>query len=477
MTPPLPLETRSNTASIRRRLTRRLLIQILTVTAISNGAIYLHLRGELIEQYDESLSTEALAVMSLIESEAGDDDDLAELVEESFPRLHQATDTGSYLQIWRADGSVALRSPSMSGKSFDLPSDFRTRARVRTEAITLPTGHPGRVATIKFDEPDHSRTDGWMMMLAESSEELNTTLMHFGAALLFVATATSLFAVTLVVHGVRRELKPLDEFADAVGALRPETLSFRFDENSVAEELEPIALRMNDLLRRLGDAFDRERRFSGNLAHELRTPIAEIRTMLDVATRWPPDSEGTTKLHHDLLAVSVRTSALLDALLAIVRHQQGRQSIALESMTLRPCVDEAWEGHVTAAAARSMRILIAVPADLSVLANHAVMVALLSNLLENAVSYGIANTEVRVHADTKSGRTTLTVENDTLDLHADDLPRLHEPFWRKDAARVDRAHAGLGLALVREYAAAMRVELTMSMPAAGRLIVRLTWGE
>jgi two-component system sensor histidine kinase QseC len=330
---------------------------------------------------------------------------------------------------------------------------------------------------MQVNAPAGSRANGWVMLLAEPTTELDKTLLHLTISLALIAGGMSVFAVFLVVNGVRRELRPLDTFAEAVGAVRAETLGYRFDENAVAEELVPIAGRMNDLLARIGEAFDRERRFSGNLAHELRTPIAEMRTMLEVASRWPPDAQASTVLHHDLLAVAVRTSSLLEALLSMVRHQQGRQPVVLEPTGLRACVEEAWETAAKIARERGLTPSIDVPADLVVSANHAVLVALLSNLLENAASYAVANTAVTCRATTAEGKVLLTIENFTTELHAADLPRLHEPFWRKDAARVDRAHAGLGLALVREYAAAMRVELSVSMPEEGRLIVRLTWAE
>jgi signal transduction histidine kinase len=474
-----PAADGTRTRSIRHRLTRRLLVEIVTFAIVSNALLFLYLQEELIEQYDDALSTEARAVATLLESEAieNSEADLSMLIANSFPRLHLKSQEAGYLQVWRTDGTLALKSPSLVQTSFDKPNNSRGIGRIRTYAIQLPDGDGGRAAIMEIGGPKDSKAHGWTMLLAEPTIELDKTLLHLAISLVLIAGGMCAFAVYLVVNGVRRELLPLDTFAEAVGAVRAETLGFRFDEKSVPEELVPIAGRMNDLLGRIGEAFDRERRFSGNLAHELRTPIAEMRTMLEVASRWPPDAQGIATLHNDLLAVAVRTSSLLEALLTMVRHQQGRRPIVVEPTGLRACVEEAWETQKRTARERGVQLSVDVPVDLFVAANHAVLVALLSNLLENAASYTAPGSTVSCRATTSEDHVSLTIENPTTELQAEDLPRLHEPFWRKDAARVDRSHAGLGLALVREYAAAMHLELSLSMPEPCRLAVRLTWPQ
>lgn len=460
--------------SIRRRLTRRLLLRLIAFAVVVNALLYLYLREELIEEYDESLSTQALAVVSLLQSEA-DSADLSSLVVRSFPQLRLQTDERDCLQVWRADGSVVLRSRSLGDHALERPTQPSPPDHVRIESIQLPDGDGGRAAAIRFPESAGPQTAGWTLLLAESTTELDDTLMSLAIGQMLISGGMGLLAVWFIVYGVRRELRPLEDFADAVGELRVDTLGFRFDAATMPEELAPIARRMNELLVRLGSAFERERRFSGNLAHELRTPMAEMRTMLEVASRWPPDAEGIARLHHDLLVVTLRTSSLLEALLTIVRHQQGHQSIEIGLVPLRACVLEAWESTTKLASDRQVRLKLCIAEELAVRANHTVLVALLTNLLENAASYGTPASEILVEAAVDARRTLLRITNHTSDLDPTDLPRLQEPFWRKDAARVDRAHTGLGLALVREYAAAMHIDLALSMPQSDRLAVTLTW--
>lgn len=476
--PPAPSATsrpaRTTAGSIRRRLTRSLLIKILLFAVISNVLLFLYLQQELVERYDEALSTEARSVASLLKTE-GDRADLAELVAASFPRLHLKTGERGFLQAWRPDGGVALKTNSIGDTVYEKPSDPPKPGHVNTFGIDLPDGDGGRAAVMHLDRSEGSEAAGWIMLLGEPTTELDKTLLHITIALTLIVGGMCLFAVYLVVNGVRRELLPLESFAEAVGNVRAETLAYRFDANAVAAELQPIAARMNDLLGRLGEAFDRERRFSGNLAHELRTPVAEMRTMLEVASRWPPDAQGATHLHRELLTIAERTSTLLDALLMTTRHHHGRQPASLSPTTLRECISEAWDSTRKLAADRGITLAMSVAPDESVITNHAILVALLSNLLENAASYAARDSVVHAAAKIEPGFTTLAIENTTFDLTPADLPRLHEPFWRKDAARADRSHAGLGLALVREYAEALGCEFTLSMPSASTLSATLRW--
>src|SRR5262249_47303569 len=105
-----------------------------------------------------------------------------------------------------------------------------------------------------------------------------------------------------------------------------------------------------------------------------------------------------------------------------------------------------------------------IPSDLAVMAEPALLASALRNIFANAIEYRSGSNPVRCAASPYEGGWMLEVENDADGLTPEDLPNLFDPFWRKDGARTDGVHVGLGLALVRAYCRLMEVKVTAEIP-------------
>src|SRR5262249_9793902 len=138
---------------------------------------------------------------------------------------------------------------------------------------------------------------------------------------------TLLAAAWLVAWNLERGLSPLARLGAQADAIGSESLATRFPVTGVPAELVPIGHRLNDLLARLDSAFERERRFTAAVTHELRTPIAELRSACDVALRWPEESRASLAEAHE---VSIQMGRLVEALLELRRGETGSLSIDLE---------------------------------------------------------------------------------------------------------------------------------------------------
>lgn len=470
-------------ASIRKRLIGRLLVGMVAISAISNVGLYLYLREELLEQYDEALLTEARAVAGMLSSE-DIDEDLPALIDRSFPRMHLGAQESGFLQVWDDSGAVVLRSPSLAGRDMAAaPTAGRVDKPVVLD-LTLPDGSAGRATTLSFQPPLDDETARasqpaqrtCVLMLGELREELDETLSHLALALSLSGGALTAAAVALVVLGVRRELKPLNEFSEQMARVDANTLAYRFAETGLSEELRPISRRLNDLLARLDESFNRERRFSANVAHELRTPIAELRSMIEVAIKWPPDEPGVARLHAGILEVAQRMSRLVEAMLSLIRLQQTPVPAATERHDLAELVVSAWAPHAALARERGLEQACRIAPGICVTGDRTMLEALLSNVLGNAVQHATPGTRITcdVALEEHAG-VSLTISNATADLQPEDLARLGEPFWRKDAARTRGEHLGLGLSLVRDYAKALQIDSRFAMPKPGTFEVELRW--
>ena len=192
-----------------------------------------------------------------------------------------------------------------------------------------------------------------------------------------------------------------------------------------------------------------------NVAHELRTPIAELHTLAEVAVRWQHDPETLGTFFNDACQIASQMEVLVTTLLALARCQAGQLTVGSEHVVLAELVEDAWRNFSERAQERSLRVSLQIPGSAAVVTDRVLLSAIVANLLSNAVEYAPIGARVTCGAQADGGWTSLSVVNDNDTLTAADLPHLFEAFWRKDKARTSSAHCGLGLTLAAAYASAL----------------------
>ena len=445
--------------SIRLRLTRSLVLTLFAVFLAGLLALYYAVRGEFIESFDHALATEARAISTLVT--AREDGVVTLAFSDKFLRGFDDDVASDFYQLWDADGRTLARSESLEDKP-DLTMKSGSMKKPKHFFLVLPDGKPGRGIGVTFEpRPAIKGTKVQVRPLtlvvaahsAELDEELRELLVGTGAW-----AAALLLAVGLLVPWLlHRGLKPLERLAGAVAAVDASTLDTRFATAGLPRELAPITTTLNALLARLEESFERERRVSSAMAHELRTPIAELRTLAESALRWPDSRPPATDA--DTLDIATQMEAIVTRMLALARSESGQLSAVREAVSVAERVQRAWQSLERTAAARGAQAVFEVEA-VQVEADPALLHSILVNLLENAIEYGPEGGTIRVSGAAGADGYRLAIANAAPDLTPADTTRLFERFWRKEAARSGGVHMGLGLALVREFARAMGWDAT-----------------
>lgn len=436
--------------SIRTRLAIGLVAAVLGVAVVAGTVLVLVVSHRVTEDFDAALAGKARAMSAMVKRDRGGkvDVDFAEEMMGEFATKRRP----EYFEVRDAAGHVVERSPSLAG------TDLSGAPTKGVAPVTLPDGRTGRAVAMTFvpelnEEEEGVEGGGPMvtLVLARGTEPIRRVLEVLGWGLGFAGAVMAAGAVAAVWVAVGRGLRPLRGVADQAGRIDAGTLSARFG-TDVPAELAPIVARLNELLARLEGAFARERRFTAAAAHELRTPIAELRAMAEVAIRWP--DQAPQQGMADVLAVAKNMEALAAALLTLSRCESGQERAVRQPVDLAATVERAWEGLAKTAAARGMELRLHVEeSGTTVLADVTMVEAVARNLLDNAVAYAPADSEI----DCRIWNGRLAVTNPQDGLSEEDMAAVFEPFWRKDKARTsgDGAHAGLGLSLVKAYATAM----------------------
>lgn len=452
--------------SLRRQLTRRLLAVFALLLGVALLALYSVIWLELTRAFDSALESRALGVSALVEQEGGG---LQMDFSEKLMRSFAADGSRYYFEIRNRSGALVARSPSLQGRELGLPRAPATERPVFWN-LSLPNGRPGRAVIFTFQPMPSgelaTKAVPVQLVVAMDRENLDETL---GGLLAMVAGcgAVLLGAVFLVVPRVlRRGLVPLDRLGEQAAAIDAGSLAVRFPTTSLPAELQPITGRLNDLLARLEAAFERERRYSADLAHELRTPLAELRSLAECALKWPEAREPGTD--RDVLASALQMEALVTRLLTLARGERGQLAVGCEPVDVAATVAAAWQPFAARAAERRLAVEITGPA-VRVPADPVLLRSILGNLFDNAVDYSPPGGTISITVEAGGG---VWVANPSGALTPEDVARLFERFWRKETARTGGEHVGLGLNLARTFATAMDWKLEVKLDS-GRLAFHL----
>jgi signal transduction histidine kinase len=267
----------------------------------------------------------------------------------------------------------------------------------------------------------------------------------FGAlGVLFVAS----LGVGWVVAG--RVLRPIGRITSVARDIQATDLSRRIELPGPEDELKQLADTFDAMLARLDAAFAAQRQFVADASHELRNPLAIIRTNVDVALADPhPDPDD---LRHTITVVqraSDRMARLVDDLLALARRQEP--TLEHEPVDLGAAVAEASDDFVVPAAARGIVLDRAIAPGVTVTGDRDALKRAVANLLENAVRLAPEGSRIRLATGSEGHRAWIAVADEGPGIAPEDQPHVFDRFWRADRARA-RADGGtgLGLAIVRQ---------------------------
>ncbi|MBD9084037.1 MAG: sensor histidine kinase [Lachnospiraceae bacterium] len=273
--------------------------------------------------------------------------------------------------------------------------------------------------------------------------------------------------VTYFISG--HALRPIREFSDKIEKVQAQNLAdSRIEENQV-KELNQLSVSYNRMLERLSDAFEIQRQFTANAAHELRTPLALMQVQLDLyhSNSHPGNDADTVQMIKMVTEQNDRLNKMVKTLLDMSELQTvGRD----DEIVLDALVDEVLEDLEPLAEGKNIR-LIGKCKDITMVGSDILIYRLVYNLVENAIKYNHSGGQVTVTADRKEKHVYLSVEDTGTGIPEELKERVFEPFFRVDKSRSrELGGVGLGLALVREIVRVHDGSITVkSNPSGGTI--------
>lgn len=274
-----------------------------------------------------------------------------------------------------------------------------------------------------------------------------------------------LLAGLAVWYGVGRGLAPLSTLRGELQNRSHRDLS-ALSEEQAPQEVRPLIRAMNDLLQRLAAAIAAQQRFTADAAHQLRTPVAGIKTQTELALRQAPAGDAQVTLRQ-LHTATEQTTRLVNQLLSLARAEPGAaRATPPELLDLVALARDTTTEWVPRALARNIDLgFDSAPAAARVHGDAFMLKELLNNLLDNAVRYTQPGGQVTVRVRREPGRVLLTVEDNGPGIPEAERERVFERFYRVLGTGAEGC--GLGLAIVREIALSHNGEASLSSGAGG----------
>jgi signal transduction histidine kinase len=439
--------------AIRARLFAGVLIASAVIVAVLVTGFNIALRRTLSANATSLAEARAAAVLPTLEASGG------------RITIHEAPDDAAIdTQLWVFDRSRAVEAPQPS-----TPQRDAMAARVAARPPTIADA-PGR---IRLASVPISGADGVVgavvagVPLAPYDATARTALIAsvvLGAGLL-VAIAL------LTFWTLRRALRPVYEMTRLAQDWSEHALDQRFARGIPRDELTQLAATLDQLLDRLAASLRREQRFSTELAHELRTPLARIAAECELALRARRGRGGDAETFAAIARSADEMRRTIDALVTAARHGAGHGRGTADA---RQLLESLAHAASPAAAARTLEITADAPPQMRVAVDEDLAIRIVQPIVENAVRY--AARCVALTAQPLEGQIAIIVADDGPGVAADERERIFEPGARGRDGRGDGA--GLGLALSRRLAqdVAGSVSLESENGRGARFVVRLPRG-
>ena len=326
------------------------------------------------------------------------------------------------------------------------------------------------------DQPDNAEEiyisipeDKWDEFANDFSVQVYNNKADYRKNSLIISAVLALLGGVATYFISGHALRPIREFSDKIEKVQAQNLAdSRIEENQV-KELNQLSVSYNRMLERLSAAFEIQRQFTANAAHELRTPLALMQVQLDLyhSNSHPDNDADTVQMIKMVTEQNDRLNKMVKTLLDMSELQTvGRD----DEIILDALVDEVLEDLEPLAEGKNIR-LIGKCKDITMVGSDILIYRLVYNLVENAIKYNHLGGQVTVTADRKEKHVYLSVEDTGAGIPEELKERVFEPFFRVDKSRSrELGGVGLGLALVREIVRVHDGSITVkSNPSGGTI--------
>lgn len=432
--------------SIVGRLTLWYACSAFGLVLVSAVALYGALVANLNDEDEEFASDIVHIVRAFVRDRPADVDSLKRTIEWEWTGRRYAQ---IYVRLVDDSGRTVVETPGMPFAASLFPLPVAADAEPG-EGVEIPLGaKPFRAIAARAQVGmDGRETRTVQVALGQDREQ---QLLVAYRRQLWLVLSLALIICTIGGHAIaRRAVRPITDITEAAKRVRTSTLDSRIPTAGFSTELSALAETFNTMLARLEESFQRLSRFSGDIAHELRSPVNNIRGEAEVALRQSRNSQEYRVSLESVLEEAVRLTRTIDSLLFVARAEHPETEIARETLHVSRELQLVREFYEALATDRGVTLTVDAPEHLRVNFDRTLWQRAIGNLLDNATDHTPRGGGVAVRAALEGDALRVDVTDTGSGIPPEHLPHVFERFYRADQSRSGPSgRLGLGLAIVR----------------------------
>jgi len=406
------------------------------------------------DQFNQSLTNKANYLKTLVE----DDNNVVEFdFAGEFMSEYEAADATEFYQLWHGR-DVFERSDSLElYKNANLPFLEMPINESKIIDYELPNGRDGRALISHFvaqkddKNPTHSAVFNTMTLaIAAPTAELNKVLIIIDVVFILTCVLGVFGVRYLVTRIVNKGLHPLHNLNDQIKLLDITGVAQTIESDFKVDEIEPIRNELNKFITVNQQLYSNEKRLTSDIAHELKTPIAELISLSEVAIRYPDDKRISYTYTSDVLNISQRMKTIVSNLLLLQRSSSSTMQLNAQSIILNNLVNQVIDELTFKHPSIKARLNNVISDELTLNADEFSLNTILCNLIDNALFYGLPEAPIKLTAVNNNTNMTISVSNKVNQpLSNEQLTAIFDPLYQLDSSRTNNQRHGLGLSIVQ----------------------------
>ncbi|MDQ6654335.1 MAG: heavy metal sensor histidine kinase [Verrucomicrobiota bacterium] len=403
------------------------------------GVLYWMVVRHAFEEDNEVLADKLAAVRADLDNAAG-----PQALHEELKLLRAGQRVTYWVRVLNAAGATVAESAEMAAvlppQKFPAPS----AAGTSMSDVTSYRSDGRWFALVSAHELAGNQR--YTVQLAQDRSADADFTREFGELFVGVLVCGIIASGVIATTVTRRGLRPLAEMTQALERIGPTHLNERVAPAGWPRELQPLATAFDAMLVRLEDSFKRLSQFSADLAHELRTPVTNMRGEAEVALTRTRSPEEYREVIESTAAECEQLSGIIDSLLFLARAEAAREPVEVREMDGRAAVEKLIAFYEMIAEER--HVTITCDGNAAVVADPLLFTRALSNLIDNALRFTPDGGAITIALEALADGTKVVVQDTGSGISPKDLPRIFDRFYRADVSRSSQG-TGLGLSLVK----------------------------
>jgi signal transduction histidine kinase len=440
--------------SFKKRIATYNLLAIATLTAIAFIGIYAVVYYTSYKHLDDDILTEKTEVFSNLDWD--EDNVIMNKMPEWEEAEHKQIEVNpTFIQIVDLRGETLFKSANLQ------ENHFLFNPKNKTTVFYNATINEQKIRQGQFPIFNDQHKIIGQLTIGVSQQESYTVLHN----LLFVLLITYILIISvlyfIMLFVASKAIAPVNQLIHSASQINYSNINSRLPLPENEDEIRQLANTINDLLSRLETSFYQQKQFTSDASHEMQTPLAGIKGIIEVLLRKPRTLERYEEKMREVLVQTNRLSQLHDQLLQLARLESTVLVAKKEKIHLAKAIAKSISTHEVLSHSHSVKIHNSIPLEVIVWADNLLLEMIIDNLLSNAIKYNKTGGSIRINWD--DAHSTLSIEDDGIGIDADQLPLLFNRFFRADDSRSSKIPGnGLGLSIAKRLCDAQNIQLTAS---------------